>query len=117
MTKWGQTENKVRTLLYDEILNLHTYLLFPVASRLSPAFNSVLAATAHCWKWARECLPLAYRHRAASVDNFVALFNFADAYLLSNTSTMRNPASTLKIPENVQNLSTMRIFHNGHYVK
>lgn len=97
--------------------NFHTYLLSPVASRLSPAFDSVLAVIAHCWKWAQKCLPLAHRYRAASVDNFVVMINFADAYLLGDSSMMRNPASALKIPENVQNISTMRIFHNGRYVK
>lgn len=97
--------------------NLHTYCFSPLASRLPLGLYPVMAVIAHCWKWARKCLPLAHHHRAASVDNFQAAINCADAYLLSNASIMRNPASTLKIPENVQYLSTMRIFHNGRYVK
>ena len=97
--------------------NLHTYCFPLLASRLLLGLYPLMAVIAHCWKWAQKCLPLARRNRAASVDNFVVMFNCADAYLLGNASTIRNPASILKIPENVQNLSTMRIFHNGRYVK
>jgi hypothetical protein len=89
----------------------------PVASRLLFGLYPVMVVTAHYWKWAQKCLPLAHHHRAASVDNFHAVINCADAYLLSNASITRNPALALKIPVNVQNLSTIRIFHNGRYVK
>ena len=100
-----------------KLSNLHTYCFPPLVSRLPLGLYPVMAVIAHCWKWARKCLPLAHHHRAASVDNFHAVINCADAYLLSNASIMRNPASALKIPVNVQNLSTMRIFHYGRYVK
>lgn len=68
-------------------------------------------------KRAQKCLPLAHHHQASPVYNFHVVTNCADAYLLSNASIIRNPVSALKIPVNVQNLSTISIFHYGRYVK
>ena len=56
-------------------------------------------------KRAQKCLPLAHRCHAASVDNFVAMLNSADAYLLSNASSMRNPLSALKNSLKAEKLS------------
>lgn len=97
--------------------NLHTYCFPLLASRLPIGLYPVMAVIAHCWKWAQSAFPWHTITGPASVDNFYAVISFADAYLLSSVSTMRNPVSTLKIPENVQNLSTIRMLHNGRYVK
>lgn len=53
----------------------------------------------------------------ATVDNFSAVVVLLDAYFLSSTSIVSNPASSVINSLKADNLSTIRMFDNGHYVK
>ena len=97
--------------------SVFTFSVFACWPAPAPApLYALLAGFAHYWNWARKGLPLAHRHRAATVDNFSAVIDLPDALFLSNTRNMRKPASSLKNSLKAEELSTNRMFHNGRYV-
>ena len=99
-----------------KVIQFLIYYLFPLASPAPAPLYALLAGFAHYWNWARKGLPLAHRHRAATVDNFSAVIHLPVACFLSNSSTVRNSASALNNSLKAEILSTMRMFHNGRYV-
>lgn len=99
-----------------KLIHSFIYCQFPLASPAPAPLPALLAALARYWNWAREGLLLEPSHRPRSVDNFSALVSLAGAYILSNSGTARNCASTLKNSLKAEFLSTIRMFYDGRYV-